>query len=649
MARNVRGPMSALTDFLQSTGITPTTVARRVRTRQENGSNANANATEEQPEAGPSNAAASGSGSRSANPSPRRARARRANDDDDEYDSDNLDEPEAPAAPQKKQKLSKAAEAKLKAKEKAKAKKKKKEDDDDDSDEDAYTALAKTGRSNDKSAKPPVGSFEDCAKCEKQFTVTKTLSRTRRRRRKRKAPVEKRTVAHIEKKSFPTLVSLCIDVIARHIDDVEAFGDIGALNLEAIAKALSKNRRLTGENAHLFYDVENTNLRFYDATNLNPNAFIALGNLNPNLTSLRLDFCGTLNDEAITSWNTSLPSLVSLELLGPFLVREAAWITFLACHPNMEAFIITQSPRFSLSCLDALLGASANTLRRLGLREVGLLSAAFIQHIIDAGLDKLTYLDIAEPSASLADDTIIALLGAVGSTLEHLDLSGHSALTDAILTRGIVAHNMGVLTSLGLAGLTELSDAGVARFFDELKANDAPGLLQLDMARNHELKSAALAALIAHSGATLVELNINGWKEVDVAHDEALGGIKTVPRRRRRQQRDEEDEDEDLSEPASDAEANADNDDKDEDVEMTDPRSTEPALPLLASIYLLRKLDVGWCRAVDDFVVKGVLEGCPALEELKVWGCNRVEGKWEAGVKRRRGVKVYGIESQAGI
>jgi DNA repair protein RAD7 len=74
-----------------------------------------------------------------------------------------VDEDEEKAKP-KRRKLTKAAEAKLKAKEK------KKKGSDDDEDEDAYTALSKSLWSSGAS-KPPVGSFEDCAECQKQFTV----------------------------------------------------------------------------------------------------------------------------------------------------------------------------------------------------------------------------------------------------------------------------------------------------------------------------------------------------------------------------------------------------------------------------------------------------------------------------------------------
>lgn len=89
------------------------------------------------------------------------------------YASDDLDEPEEPAAAPsatKKRKLTKAAEAKLKAAAKKKAKKDGKNDLDGEDGEDAYTALSKSAwTSND--SKPPVGSFETCARCEKRFTV----------------------------------------------------------------------------------------------------------------------------------------------------------------------------------------------------------------------------------------------------------------------------------------------------------------------------------------------------------------------------------------------------------------------------------------------------------------------------------------------
>ena len=95
-----------------------------------------------------------------------------AGDAMDVDDEDEEEEDEEKPVPTKKRKLTKAAEAKLKAKEKKKKK------GSDDEDEDAYTALSKSLWSNGTS-KPPVGSFEKCAVCKKQFTVVclQTFSR----------------------------------------------------------------------------------------------------------------------------------------------------------------------------------------------------------------------------------------------------------------------------------------------------------------------------------------------------------------------------------------------------------------------------------------------------------------------------------------
>ena len=101
----------------------------------------------------------------------------------EEYDSENLDD-EPESRPEKKQKLTKRQEQKLKAAEKKKLKKDGAVDL-DDSDEDEYTALSRGAERNKQRAgvsdgKPPVGDFELCARCEKEFTVVRQLCPLRR-------------------------------------------------------------------------------------------------------------------------------------------------------------------------------------------------------------------------------------------------------------------------------------------------------------------------------------------------------------------------------------------------------------------------------------------------------------------------------------
>ena len=113
-------------------------------------------------------------------------------------------------------------------------------------------------------ANPPPGWLcHICAKSSGQDPFKKPAAP-----RKRKAPADKREITHFVENRLPTLVSLCIKLVAKHIDDVDSLGDIGALNMEALAKAMSKSRLLTAENAKLFYNTTNTQLTLFDATSM---------------------------------------------------------------------------------------------------------------------------------------------------------------------------------------------------------------------------------------------------------------------------------------------------------------------------------------------------------------------------------------------
>lgn len=300
---------------------------------------------------------------------------------------------------------------------------------------------------------------------------------------------------------------------------------------------------------------------------------------NANLVSLRLDYCGQLGDESIKVWTSALPALTRLELLGPFLVRASAWQDFFVAHPNLEGFLITQSPRFDIECMKSLV-THCPGIRELRLSLVGLLADDFLLEI--AKLRRgLWSLDLSDPSESCSETAMINLISAIGKSLTHLWLSKHHLLTDDFLTRGLRRCTRR-LESLTLSHLPELTDEGVAQFFDGWK--NAP-LLAVDLSGNANLASAALQGILWHSGRALEQLNINGWKDV----------------------------------------------------------GSEELVEIGRTGGGVRKLDVSWCRAVDDFVVKGWLEGdngdggCKHLEEVKVWGCNKVS----AGSCRK--VSVYDV------
>ncbi|KAH6899224.1 DNA dependent ATPase [Coprinopsis sp. MPI-PUGE-AT-0042] len=596
-SNNVRGPTSALTAFLRvcapiwqhriDAGITHATIARR-RATQQQPDNA-------QPQAGPSTAPQDNDDQAEASPSPQRP-SRRTSRRASGYGSDNLDDDDEGDANEEEGEGARMDERRAGD-----------DSDFDDDEDDPYTSLSKSMWTN---SKPPVGNFENCARCKKQFTVTKyTMAanpppgwlchicakssgqdpfKKPAAPRKRKAPADKREITHFVENRLPSLVNLCIKLVAKHIDDVESLGDIGSLNMDAIAKAMSKSRLLTADNAKLFYNATNSRLTFFDATNLAPPALETLALLNPNLTHLRLDFCGQLDDKAFKAFATSLPSLKRVELLGPFLVRVAGWKAFLKAHPDLEGFLVTQSPRFDLECTQELVKHCKN-LKELRMKEFALMSDAMLEEIATMG-EGLTYLDISCPGKeSCSEPAVVDLLAEIGGTLQGLDVAKHDLLSAHFLYEGLIPHCHN-LETLSLSHLVELKDEDVAKFFTEW---ENPALVQLEMARIHELKDNALEAIMKHSGNSLEVLNINGWKEV-----------------------------------------------------------SEPALRTIGRLGKeIKKLDVGFCREVDDFLVKAWLEGeevngvvrggCKNLQELKVWGCNKLTDK----CPRRSGLAIHGVET----
>jgi DNA repair protein RAD7 len=304
--------------------------------------------------------------------------------------------------------------------------------------------------------------------------------------------------------------------------------------------------------------VKNTNLNIYDGTELHPTALTTLALFNPNLTSLRIDYCGRMDDVLLNAWSTSLPSLVRLELLGPFLVRVPSWVHFFQSHPQLEALLLIQSPRFDLECMETLSACCPN-LTELRLKEIGKLDDTFLPHI--SCFQRLEELDLSSPSSSCSEDGMIALLNKLGARLTRLDLSGHEELADDFLKYGIQEYAPNLI-SLKLDGLTALTDEGVAAFF---RAWTPSSLSTLTMARVPNVGTEALPALLDCTGSTLSTLNINAWRE-----------------------------------------------------------TTAEALARIGEARELRTLDVGWNRAVDNFVIKAILDGCPKMEEIKCWGCNHV-------------------------
>lgn len=273
----------------------------------------------------------------------------------------------------------------------------------------------------------------------------------------------------------------------------------------------------------VFYDVELRRLGMKDCTNIDPQGFLVLANLCPSLTSLTLNLCGQLSDDALVSFATKLPSLTRIELLGPFLVRKPAWLTFFAeIGPRLKGFLVRQSPRMDEECIETLVRCSGDGLTELRLSEMGKMDESWLGHL--ANLRGLQYLDLSYPLVPLPSESaaLAELLVSVGPGLTSLNLAGQSHLTSADLLT-LLPTNLPNLTRLDLTLLDLLTDDETVAVFTAWADAGSAGLESVKIGKAHLLLGPALNALFGLAGETLKELEICGWKDVDELALKSIG------------------------------------------------------------------------------------------------------------------------------
>lgn len=282
-----------------------------------------------------------------------------------------------------------------------------------------------------------------------------------------------------------------------------------------------------------------------------------MANLCPNLVTLNLQYCGQMQTETLQAWGKSLRHLRHLELFGPFLVRKEGWISFFkAVGSRLESLSITQSPRIDQETIEVLVKSCPN-LRTLRLAEIGQLDSECLVPL--AKLKHLHELELSSPGGTaLSDDALDTFLQAVGANLTSLNLDYNPELSDALLVS--IANHCPKLTKLSLRDI-DLSDAAVRTFFETRLKHRRPGFSHLDLEKGHDLAGQSLRALIKQSDATIERLSLLGWRNVDA-----------------------------------------------------------DAVSLLAGCKKLGVVDLSWCRHVTDFTIKDIIDGCPAIKEIRVWG-----------------------------
>ncbi|KAI9690800.1 MAG: hypothetical protein M1822_008419 [Bathelium mastoideum] len=600
-ANRIRGPHSALTDFLAANNISAAQIRddyTRRRQQAETGAVDNDSADAE-------------------------AAAAQAQEDEDAATAEQLAAEEAAEKTRKRKRNEKetaAAIKKAKESSKKKAKKgKKAKDPDGDSDDD----YGDDGFAKDmyKKARPPPGQLENCEICSKRFTVT-PYSKTgpdgglvctkcgkdlaaddKAEKKKPKGPQGKkrRKVESDRLDGFIThgaksLQHLCIQKVAENHQDLEELGDLPPTVMQRLSQIFTKKRVMDSKTLKLFLRPDLDTIAIHDCAKIEEDDLKQVFAVIPNVENVILGNAHAFKDEVMEYMLEKASKLKHLHLYGANLVTDKMWLKFFCergsqlealklkdldssfgeevfnamvsnCH-NLHRLKLKFCRRVGAPALEALTSLPAGTLRHLSLY---LTSEVPPETLVDLIEHHGPYLETLSLEHFLdAEDTVLAALHTHARRLRKLRFADNDRATDAAFTSLFTGWANPPLHHVDLSATRDVDN------------NNPTGPLNAPVG----LADAGFAALMRHSAIQLRHLDVASCRHVSRAAWSAA-------------------------------------------FDPGDPQCRYPEL---------RSLNVSFCNEVDTSVVAGVFRCAPKLEKVVAFGCFKVED-----VVVPRGITLIGV------
>ncbi|KAJ4994412.1 hypothetical protein SVAN01_00241 [Stagonosporopsis vannaccii] len=569
----IRGPHSALTDFLAANNISAQEIRDSYRDRVQRAEQDAADNGE-----GPSNAGEDVEADLQAESSAmaaERSRKRKRNQD------------EAIA------KIKKGKEAKKKSK------KKKKKGPDDESDEDFMDMY--------KKAKKLPGQLENCELCDKRFTVTpysqagpeggllctpcgKELKKTAKAQEKAKQkPVVRKGRRKIESNRLDgmairgpkSLQQLCIEKLAKHSEDIDELGEMPESIMNKISEIFSKKRAMNPTTMKLFLQPDMDSVAIHEAAYLETEDFDQIFAVCPTVKKLSLRNCCQFKDSNVDYLIEKAKSLVDIQLLGANLVSNDKWIElFIARGPDLKSLKVEWlDAAFDDQAVEALTTFCPN-IERLKIERCKKLGVDSIDAI--ARLEQLEHLTLRFYE-QVPHEKLIHMITSVGAhlrtlCLEHF-LDNDSESMDEVLDA--IHKTCRHVTKFRFSENSECTDDGYVNLFTNwtnppLHYVDVNSLRDMDNTNPDGpedypvgLGSGGFQALMAHSGSRLEYLDISSCRHISHAtFTDMFDGKKQYPH--------------------------------------------------------LREINLSFCPVVDTQVVAGIFRCCPQLQKLVTFGCFQV-------------------------
>ncbi|KAL8970240.1 MAG: hypothetical protein Q9183_001615 [Haloplaca sp. 2 TL-2023] len=578
-SNRIRGPQSALTDFLASNNISAAQISadydrRRREAQQQAEQDAAANGTI-------------------------------AEQEEEEED----DRQETALQKKKRKRAEEKALAKIKEGKGSKKQKKGKKEDPDGEGSDADFGMY-------TKSKPLPGQREDCEICEKKFTVTpysKTgpeggllctkCSKEQESQKKKEAAVKKQAGPRAKRRQnqsnildgivhdgAASLQDLCIKTVADNVHDIEEFGDLPPKLLKRLSQIFSKRRVLTARTLDLFFRADMDTIEITDCGKLEVEDYIKIFSFAPKIQTLDLRNAGQFKDEVLTYIMERNVPITHLKLYAANLISNDKWIQFFStCGHRLESL--------QLSWLDYAMDDEAfmhlvrgcPNLKRLKMKKCWRLGDVALGAIQE--LKQLEHLSL-QFKGSTSTQTLVDLVTAIGVNLRTLSLEDFHSADNAVL-EAIHTH----CSQLQKFRFTEndyCTDAGYTSLFTNWSN---PPLAFVDFTSNRSvdydnpdgtedgvgLGTDGFGALMAHSGCRLETMMIPSCRHIDrEGLANAFDGKKEYP--------------------------------------------------------FLKTADISFVKKTDTPVVAGIFKSCPKLAKLTAFGCFSV-----SDVMVPKGVALIGV------
>ncbi|KAF1851644.1 DNA repair protein-like protein Rad7 [Cucurbitaria berberidis CBS 394.84] len=590
----IRGPHSALTDFLAANNISAQEIRDSYRQRVQRAEQ------DAPPDAdngeGPSNT---------------------ENNGEDPTEEDLLAESSVMAAERsrKRKRNQDEAIAKIKkgkeTKKKAASKKKKKGSDDESDFEDMMDMY--------KKAKPLPGQLDNCELCSKRFTVTpyskagpeggllctpcgKEMVKEAKAHEKSTKPVVRKGRRKIESNRLDgmtmggpkSLQLLCIEKLAKHSEDIDELGEMPEGVMNRISEIFSKKRAMNSTTMKLFLQPDMESVAIHEAAYLETEDYNQIFAVCPNVKRVSLRNCCQFKDSNIDYMNEKAKALTDIQLLGANLVSNDKWAElFIARGQDLKSFKVEWlDAAFDDQAVEALTTFCPN-LERLKLERCKRIGKDSIDAI--ARLHHLKHLTLRfyEP---IPREKLIHLITSVGAhlrtlCLEHF-LDDSVDPTDDVLE--IIHDTCRHLIKFRFTENNECTDAGYVNLFSNW-ANPPLHYIDVNSTRDMDntnpdgpedcpigLASDGFREMMSHSGKRVEFLDISSCRHI--SHStlvEIFDGTRQYPH--------------------------------------------------------LREVNLSFCPVVDTEIIAGVFRSCPMIKKVVTFGCFQV-----ADVVVPRGIVLIG-------